>query len=88
MELSDMLVEECFYFHQNILSFDFGAPYPSKKTDAMKNKAMVNLIQADHKSALDLQLVMKYRLTHVSLSLFHLDGTIKNPMKCNLLWVL
>ena len=58
---------------------------PSKKTDTMENKAIVNLIQTAQNSALDLQSVTKYILAEVSLSLFHLDGTIKKPMKCNLL---
>ena len=49
----------------------------TKNTDAMENKAMINLVQVAQKSALDLQSVMEYRLTEVPLSLFHLNGTMK-----------
>ena len=53
----------------------------TKNTDAMENKAMVNLVQVAQKSALDLQSVMEYRLTEVPLSLFHLNRTMKQKSK-------
>ena len=43
----------------------------TKNTDAMDNKAMINLVQVAQKCALDSQSVMEYRLTEVPLSLFH-----------------
>ena len=39
----------------------------TKNTDAMENKAMINLVQAAEKPGLDLQSVMEYRLTEVPL---------------------
>ena len=48
-----------------------------KRTDAMESKALTALIQAAQKSAIDLEQVMKYRVTDISLPLFNLDGTIR-----------
>ena len=59
--------------------------YTTKNTDAMANKAMINLVQAAQRSALDLQSVMEYRLTEVPLSSFHLNGTMKKAQKSKLL---
>ena len=57
----------------------------TKNTDAMENKAMINLVQAAQKSAHHLQSVTEYRLTEVPLSLFHLNGTMKKVQKSQLL---
>ena len=57
----------------------------TKNTDAMENKAMINLVQAAQKSALDLQSVMEYRLTEIPLSIFHLNGTMKKAQNRNFL---
>ena len=57
---------------------------PPKRTDAMESKASTALIQAAQKSAIDLEQVMKYRVTDISLPLFNFDGTIRKAMKSKL----
>ena len=46
---------------------------------------MIKLPTAPQESALDLNEMMKHRLTNISLPLFNIDGTIRKAMKSKLL---
>ena len=56
----------------------------SKELMQWKAKLLTALIQAAQKSAIDLEQVMKYRVTDISLPLFNLDGAIRKAMKSKL----
>ena len=51
----------------------------------MENKALVALVNAAQKSALDMTEVMKHRLTDICLPLFNIDRSIRKAMKSKLL---
>ena len=51
----------------------------------MENKALVELVNAAQKSALDMTEVMKHRLTDICLPLFNIDRSIRKAMKFKLL---
>ena len=56
----------------------------NRATDGMENKAMVSPLNIDEKSAMNLEEVMKHRVTAVSLPLFNLNGTLRKMVKAKL----
>ena len=56
----------------------------NRATDGMENKAMVSPLNIAEKSAMNLEEVMKHRVTAVSLPLFNLNGTLRKMVKAKL----
>ena len=56
----------------------------ARRTDAMENKAMINLINVAQETALDLVQIMQYRVTDVCLPIFNINGTMRKAVKAKL----
>ena len=56
----------------------------NRATDGMENKAMVSLLNIAEKSAINLEEVMKHRVTAVPLPLFNVNGTVRKTVKAKL----
>ena len=57
----------------------------NRATYGMENKAMVSPLNIAEKSAMNLEEVMKHRVTAVSLPLFNLNGNLRKMVKAKLL---
>ena len=53
------------------------------KTDAMENRAMVKIISLAETATVDLEEMMRYRLTEICLPLFNINGQMRKAVKSN-----
>ena len=53
------------------------------KTDAMENRAMVKIISLAETATVDLEELMRYRLTEICLPLFNINGQMRKAVKSN-----
>ena len=53
------------------------------KTDAMENRAMVKIISLAETATVDLEELMRYRLTKICLPLFNINGQMRKAVKSN-----
>ena len=52
-----------------------------RKTDVMENRAMVKIISLVETAAVDLEEMMRYRLTEICLPLFNINGQMRKAVK-------
>ena len=56
-----------------------------RKTDAMENRAMVKIISLAETAWVDLEELMRYRLTNICLPLFNINGQMRKAVKSTLI---
>ena len=56
-----------------------------RKTDSMENRAMVKIISLAETAAVDLEELMRYRLTEICLLLFNINGKMRKAVKSTLI---
>ena len=56
-----------------------------RKKDAMENSAMVKIISLAETAAVDLEELMRYRLTEICLPLFNINGQMRKAVKSTLI---
>ena len=56
-----------------------------RKKDAMENRAMVKIISLAETIAVDLEKLMRYRLTEICLPLFNINGQMRKAVKSTLI---
>ena len=56
-----------------------------RKTDAMENRAMVKIISLAETAGVDLEELMRYRLTNICLPLFNINGQMRKALKSTII---
>ena len=56
-----------------------------RKTDSMENRAMIKIISLAETAAVDLEELMRYRLTEIFLPLFNINGKMRKTVKSTLI---
>ena len=56
-----------------------------RKTDAMENRAMVKIISLAETAGVDLEELMRYRLTNICLPLFNINGQMRKAVKSTII---